>query len=564
MKKQFAFRVGTSAFACLRRLLLACAAAAMLVSCASDQRVEPAPPAVPPAIEEAPQVAAQPIPESAPTVDTREEIIERGTGGFIGSARGRGAGDSTPGDIDLRFDGADIREFVRTVLGDLLGVNYLIDTAVTGTVTFQTTRPIRQEELLPLFEEILGTNNARLVRDGTLYKVVPRASAAGQADVVTGRDATAGIRTQVIPLRFIAAAEMQRILQSVVADQSALRTDSARNLIIVSGTAAEVQAVQDTIGIFDVDWLRGMSLGLYPLDNVDPTTLESELTRVLSATAGQEDGSPLGGIVRLVPLERLTSLLVVSSTPAGLREVEVWIRRLDQPGESAGQRLYVYPVQNAKATELADILGHIFQSRASARAEATATTSREPAMSNRGGVVAPGLTPVQIGPRPIGPGGPAAAAPAAPESSDGLALVDGGSLEIIADDVRNALVVLATPEQYRMVESAVRKLDIVPLQVLIEARILEVALRDNLSYGVEWFFHNNDINGGEGRSRGALDLGEPGIAGLAPGFAYTIIDTADNVRFALNLLAEESDVNVLSAPSLMVLDNQTATINVGD
>jgi general secretion pathway protein D len=110
----------------------------------------------------------------------------------------------------------------------------------------------------------------------------------------------------------------------------------------------------------------------------------------------------------------------------------------------------------------------------------------------------------------------------------------------------------------------VRKLDVVPLQVLIEARILEVALRDDLSYGVEWFFHNNDINGGEGRSRGALDLGEPGIAGLAPGFAYTIIDTADNVRFALNLLAEESDVNVLSAPSLMVLDNQTATINVGD
>jgi general secretion pathway protein D len=115
-----------------------------------------------------------------------------------------------------------------------------------------------------------------------------------------------------------------------------------------------------------------------------------------------------------------------------------------------------------------------------------------------------------------------------------------------------------------MVESAVRKLDVVPLQVLIEARILEVALRDDLSYGVEWFFQNTDIDSGEGRSRGTLDSGAPGIAGLAPGFAYTIIDTADRVRFALNLLASESDVNVLSSPSLMVLDNQTATINVGD
>jgi general secretion pathway protein D len=557
-----------SALATVRRALLASAGAAALMSCASDQRVEPA--AAPPAptiVEQVPQAAAEAAPASPPPVDTREEIIERGSGAFIGAARGRGAGDTTPGDIDLRFDATDIREFVRAVLGDLLGVNYLIDPGVTGTVTFQTTRPIRDDELLPVFEQILAANGAALIRDGDLYQVVPRAAAARQTDLVIGRDSTAGIRTQVIPLRFIAATEMQRILESVVADPSALRSDSARNLIIVSGTAAEVQAVQDTIGIFDVDWLRGMSLGLYPLDNVDPATLEAELTRVLSATAGQADENPLGGIVRLVPLERLTSLLVVSSTPAGLREVEVWIRRLDQPGESAGQRLYVYPVQNAKATELADVLGNIFQSRASARGDASASAALGPAGAPRIGGVAPGLTPVQIGPRPLDPGGPAppnAAAQAGAESSDGLALVDGSSLEIIADDVRNALVILGTPEQYRMVESAIRKLDVVPLQVLIEARILEVALRDDLSYGVEWFFQNNNINGGEGRSRGALDLGAPGIAGLAPGFSYTIIDTAEDVRLALNLLAEESDVNVLSAPSLMVLDNQTATINVGD
>jgi general secretion pathway protein D len=347
-----------------------------------------------------------------------------------------------------------------------------------------------------------------------------------------------------------------------------LRNDTARNLIIVSGTAAEVQAVQDTIGIFDVDWLRGMSLGLFPLDNVDPVTLEAELARVLSATAGQGDGDLLGGIVRLVPLERLTSLLVVSSTPAGLREVEVWIRRLDQPGESAGQRLYVYPVQNAKATELADILGSIFQSRARARGtDLPAASAASPAAGPRVGAVAPGSTPVQLGPRPPGSAflSPLATAPPpAIEPADGLALVDGGSLEIIADDIRNALVILATPEQYRMVESAVRKLDVVPLQVLIEARILEVALRDDLSYGVEWFFQNNNIDSGAGRSRGTLDTGSPGIAGLVPGFAYTIIDSADRVRFALNLLATESDVNILSSPSLMVLDNQTATINVGD
>lgn len=552
----------------LARGLLFCAVTAGAASCASDRPVEGAVTVLAPTFEPASQAASQAGPEPATVtpIDTREEIIERSTGGFIGAGRTRGAGDATPGDINLRFDATDIREFVGAVLGDILGVNYLIDPMVAGTVTVQTTRPIRNEELLPLFEQILAANGAALVREGTLYQVVPLAEATRQADLVTSRDVTTGVRTQVIPLRFIASAEMRRILESVVADPSTLRNDPARNLIIVSGTASEVQAVQDTIGIFDVDWLRGMSLGLYPLDNVDPVTLEAELARVLSATAGQEDGGLLGGIVRLVPLERLTSLLVVSSTPAGLREVEVWIRRLDQPGESAGQRLYVYPVQNAKATELADILGSIFDSRASSRAADAPTLGAAGAAAGpRLGAVAPGLTPVQIGPQPPSalPGSLVAAAPAAGEA-DGLALVDGGSLEIIADDVRNALVILATPEQYRMVESAVRKLDLVPLQVLIEARILEVALRDDLSYGVEWFFQNNDINGGAGRSRGTLDTGSSGIAGLVPGFAYTIIDNADRVRFALNLLATESDVNILSSPSLMVLDNQTATINVGD
>jgi general secretion pathway protein D len=415
-----------------------------------------------------------------------------------------------------------------------------------------------------------------------MYRVVPRAQAPRKADLVTGGASAAGYRTEVIPLRFISAAEMQRILESVVADPASLRTDPARNLIMISGTAAEVQAVQDTIGLFDVDWMRGMSLGLYPLHNVDPITLESELKKVLSAATGQAEGGGNGvldGIVRLVPLERLTSLLVVSSTPAGLREVEVWIRRLDQPAESAGQRLYVYPVQNAKASELADILSGIFQSRSSARSSSPTTT---PGAAQRagiggqarrsggagGGAVAPNLAPVQIRPQGAPAGGPprmaANTAVTGDVATDGITLVDGSSLQIIADDTRNALVILGSAEQYKMIESALHQLDIVPLQVMIEARILEVVLRDDLSYGVEWFFQNNNLSSGDRRSRGTLDLGAAGISALAPGFSYTVIDTADRVRFALNLLASESDVNVLSSPTLMVLDNQTATINVGD
>lgn len=530
-------------------------------------------------------------PSADATPNGREEIIERGTGSFIGALQARGEREAQAGDINLRFQNTDVKEFSQVVLGDLLGVNYVIDPMVTGTVTIQTTVPITQEQLLPLFEEILSINGAALVRTNDLYRVVSLAGATRDARLASpGRGDVSGFRTQVIPLRFIAAEEMRTILESVIGDPSYIRVDPARNLIIASGSASEIQMIQDAIDVFDVDWLRGMSIGLYPLDNVNPTTLEAELRQVLAATTGEEGDNILGGLVRLVPLERLTSLLVVSSTTSALREVEIWIRRLDQPAESAGQRLYVYPVQNAKATELADILGSIFQSR-SMRGRQTESTAfdraSEVSRQLAPGRLAPGLSPVQIMPGSgLTPEGgrlstalqrqavmPNTAVPStavatredgtASTSDQGLAFTGASTIEIIADDVRNALVILASPQDYRMVESAIRKLDLVPLQVLIEASILEVVLRDDLTYGVEWFFRGT-IDHGEKPTFGALDLGAPGISALAPGFSYSVVDNADQVRAALNLLASESEINVLSTPSLMVLDNHTATINVGD
>lgn len=532
--------------------------AAALVSCAVE-----------PVQQDAAQQPAQPPPsaprqtegEQAPPIpaDTREEIIERGSGVFIGAVPERAAAEPSEGDINLRFQNTELKEFAAVVLGDLLGVNYIIDPAVSGLVTIQTSTPITSEELLPLFEEILAINGAALVRTDNLYRVVSLASYRGSAPLATpGIGGAEGIRTHVIPLRFIAAEEMRRILETVVGDPNSIRIDPARNLVIVTGTRGEVEAVRDAIAVFDVDWLRGMSLGLYPLDHVSPAVLEAELRQVLNAASGKEGGGPLDGLVRFVPLDRLGSLLVVSSTATALREVEVWIRRLDRPGESTDQRLYVYPVQNAKAVELAEILGGIFSTRSASSARSGVGSA---ASSTR---LAPGLTPVQIGSDGSRPFSATESPMGAADTGDGGLLVSTNSpIEIIADDVRNALVILASAQDYQMIESAIGKLDVVPLQVLIEARILEVVLRDDLNYGVEWFFRNS-LDARTKTRLGTLDLGSPGIGPLAPGFSYTIVDQADDVRFALNLLAEEATINVLSSPSLMALDNQTATINVGD
>ena len=482
----------------------------------------------------------------------REEIIERGRGAFVRPGAAPAPIAQNAGPFNLSFDGVDIREFIQVVLGDLIGVNYVIDSDVSGVVTLFTNTPIQSDRLMPFFEQILAMNRAVLIETEGLYRVVSAENArvGGGVPAAVQSPNALGLLTQIIPLEFISAQEMITVLESMVADPSTLRADTARNLLFATGTQPEIQTIIDAVEIFDVDWLRGMSVGLFPLDHVAPNTLAEELTTVLDGlTGGATDGS-LGGLVRVVPMERLTSLLVVSSTPGALREVETWLRRLDRPGESAGRRLFVYPVQNATATELADILGNIFQGGA------------DPDGAPDAPGLAPGLTPVEITPG-LTPTQLTQQVVDTGSGGGGLALSPGGAIEVIADDIRNALVVLASPQDYQVVESAIRRLDIVPLQVLIEASIVEVSLRDNLAFGVEWFFENN-LDDNANPAAGIFDGGSSGIGPLSPGFSYTAVDSADRVRFVLNALATESEVNILSAPSLMVLDNQEATINVGD
>ena len=545
-----------------RLVLLSLAGLLLLGACARggpSGALKPAPSRVEPVAAYYPEPAPRqgeavfPRGESAPAA--RRKMVEPASGPFIRAPRpARAAATSAEGDITLNFQGTDINEFVKVILSDLLQRSFVIDPEVRGSVTMETAQPLRRADLFPLLEEILAINKAAIIEADGIYRILPRPKAArGNLSPLTADiELEGGYSVRVVPLQYIAAPEMGKILEPFVAEGGELRIDKPRNMVIIGGTPGELARLQDTIDIFDVDWLRGMSVGLYPLDHVGPATLKRELDAILG---GMEGGGPdelLGGLVRTVALERLNSILLISATPAALGRTETWLYRLDRPGERAGQNLYVYEVQNAKAVEIAKILSEVFSGQGQ-------TEAAPPSL-------APGTTPVAItsvteaaieedAPLPVEAGAPGA-------GGRELAVPAAGSVEIIADDTRNALVILATAQDYRMIAAAIRKLDVVPLQVLIEASILEVTLAGDLDYGIEWFF-SNQIGRGRG-GQGALDLGGAGVSALAPGFAYTIVNSAANVKVALNALESESEVNVLSAPSLMVLDNQTARINVGD
>ncbi len=490
-----------------------------------------------------------------------EEYI--GTGVFVRQTRVRKkpSGEAPAGNITFNFADTDIREVIQTVLGNILQANYTIHPNVQGTVTIRTSEPLAREAVIPTLESLLRLNNVALVDDNGQYRVEPMEGAARTGIALqSGRrvgPARKGFGLRVVPLRYVAAPEMQKILEPMVAANAIMNVDAARNLMILSGTQAELDNMVETVRLFDVDWLRGNSFALYPVQTPDVEKLSGELSTIF----GLEEESPMTGMVQFLPIERLSSILVISKQPIYLKQAGVWIDRLDRGEVSAGKRLFVYYVQNGRAVDLATVLKDIFQG------ETTTPVQAE---------LAPGLAPAEIGDanasqdtdntgQQSAASQPQAAEAAAPAPTPisvravegAIDVADIGEVRIIADEASNALVILASARDYRMIESAIRKLDVVPLQVMIEATIADVTLTDDLRYGIQWFLQSGNFSGTLSSATGGT------VSQVFPGFSFLYAGGQD-ARSVLNALTEVTNVRMISSPLLMVLDNQSATLQVGD
>ncbi|MGI9335839.1 MAG: type II secretion system secretin GspD [Gammaproteobacteria bacterium] len=490
--------------------------------------------------------------EPGPSGSTAE-YYDPGTGRFVRSPGAAAPPPQAKGDVTLNFENTNLLEVIKVVLGDLLGHNYVIDPQVQGTVTLQTSEPLSREDLLPTLAMLLRMNGAALVERAGTYQVLPLDQATrGRITAQLGGAQSAlprGYGVRILPLRFVSATEMQQILEPFAPPGAIVRVDIARNLLVLAGTPAELDGMTDTVRVFDVDWLDGMSVALFTPDFVDAKTLADELNNVFNTS---DTAAPLTGLLRIVPIERLNALLVVTPQPQYLGKVREWVARLDRDTGAVGQRLYIYQVENGKASDVAEVLTQVFEDDDSER--------RRPAAQ-----LAPGLESVEIeSPETDSGDEPAVSRTQRTAAFGGEAngfSIDSGPVKIIPDDINNALVIKATADQYRQIVQALRRLDAVPMQVFIEATIAEVSLNGDLSLGLEWFF-NNKVGGKQGI--GTLDLGAAGIEALAPGFSYAITTGGGDPRVVLNVLSEETKVNVVSSPTLMVLNNQEASIQVGD
>ncbi len=531
--------------------------------------------------------------------DGEHARIYKGTGIVV---RGQGVGGQLPpgaaapqkgGPVVLNFEGADLREVVRNILGDILNEAYTIDPNVGGQVTIRTTAGIPREALPATLETLLRMNGATMVRENNLWKIVPQTAAVrGNVTAQLGnstRALPAGFSVQIVPLKWVGAAEMAKILEPFAKDAQAVRPDVTRNLLILSGTEEELRHLRETIDLFDIDWMAGMSAGVFTLQNADVKTVSQELDKVI----GDKAASPLTGILRIIPIERMNALLVISPNPEYIEQAKKWIERLDS-GSGEGVRFYVYNLQNQRAEHVAPLLQQAFTGQVT-QPQAPSAPTVAPG-TPAGTIVSPPSfqsQPTMTPNTPAASAAPAAAAAAgavvgSSAARRALTGAEGGegvvrNIQVVADKDQNTILIVATPAEYSIIEQALRKLDVPSRQVMIDVTIAEVKLTDSLQFGIDWVFKGGAPSGrGSGGSfnqpqnkpfnpaiqptTSAAGAAASGLAVAAQGFSY-LINNANfpgGVQAVLNLLDTYGNTKVVANPHLAALDNQKATIKAGN
>jgi general secretion pathway protein D len=537
--------------------------------------MSPGSPALSPAMEETTRI--QPA-GTGPTAH-----LYKGTGVVVKGLQPGGGlppGPATPpagSGVVLNFEGADLREVVRNILGDILNETYTIDPAVGGTVTIRTSSGIPRDALPATLETLLRMNGATMVKSGGIYMVVPQAAAIrGNITPQLGnstRSLPPGFSVQIVPLRYVGVREMLRLLEPFAKDAQAVRPDELRNMLVLSGTERELRHLMDTIDMFDIDWMAGMSAGVFTLQNSDVKQVMTELEKIV----GDRNASPITGILKIVPIERMNALLVVTPQPAYLEEVKKWIDRLDRASETGGGlQFYVYHLQNTRAERLAPLLQQAFTGRVTQQAAAAAPTL---APGTPAGTI---VNPPAFNPQPlVNVVPPATPVPAAAPPATGAATAGTGivrNLQVVADKDNNTLLLVATPAEYSVIDAALKRLDTQQRQVIIDVTIAQIQLTDELNFGVEWLFKGGAPSGrGSGGLVSGVLVNKPAVstlptasdstsAALVKGFTYIINNTnfPGGIQAALHLLDTYGSTKIVANPQVAALDNQKATIKSGE
>jgi general secretion pathway protein D len=491
--------------------------------------------------------------------------------------------DAASDGYDLNFENAPVTTVAKVILGDILGVGYTIDPRVQGTITLASGRAVSKADVLFVLENALRMSNVAMVRDRNGYRLIPAADATGSGFVDTDEATRAGYGISVVPLRYVSAQAMLKLLDGFGIKPNSVRVDNGRNLVVIQGTGPERRAAVDTMLSFDGDWMRGQSVGVFPIRNSTPDPIVTELEKITDSG----EGGLSQNLIKFQSVARLNAILVVTRKPEYLKTVATWIKRLDA-SDTAGVSLRVYPLHYGSAKQVAGLLNEILVGRGAggldsaqsqiapgggvsvassggplsalsaqppmAMAQAGAggaTAAARPAGASGGGAVATttGTNDVSQG----GPGG--AGGTLGGRSADSIV----PNIRITPDITNNSILVYASQETQHIVEQTLRQIDRPPMQVAIDATVAEVTLNDALTYGVQYFLNTHNV----GLVSTLSSTATTALSGVFPGLNLFLGQSTSMPNVVIDALHNVTEVRVLSNPSLVVLNNQAATLQVG-
>ena len=517
----------------------------------------------------------------------------------------------------MNFEDAEVKDVAQAVLGNVLGLSYTIAPNVAGHITISSSAPQNRTELLGTLETALSMQGLSLTRTGSSFRIAPLMLGGGTLD--DSGNAT-GFGISVVPLRYTSVASMNKLLSGFVVEADGVKIDSSRNTVIIRGPGPRRSEIVRAIKAFDGDWMHQQSVSMFELKRARPDEVIDELTRVFD---NDKEGD-LSGVIQFKAVKRLRSIMVISKNDTLIHRAGAWIHRLDHEDTSETSSIFVYRPRYRDARELAKLVngllgngssgGNTDSSRGGVQFQQSGGGFGGSSSSGSSGggnnSSSSNMTTASFGGSGGGSSSGGASLGAGNSSSGGSGSAFGGlggagssglkgeladpveagdnqgggtglKLKLTADTGNNTLVAYTDGETYRKVETVLRQLDIPPLQVAVNVIIAEVQLNDELKYGVQFFlnqsaksvgsvgFSTSSVSPTSVVSSTASSVAGAATSGLTSGLTGNsgfnfISGGQSSPNVIISALDSISKVHILSTPSIVVMENKAATLEVGN
>ena len=451
-----------------------------------------------------------------------------------------------PDVVELNYEQADLR-LVLEQLAESLDISILIDPSIDKRISIRTSpdRPLQRDDIWPLIRLLTRDAGIFLERVGDVYNA-RMINSSLPADIIGPDSSAETVNSQVMqitPLTYVSTETAVEALGPLLAPEGSVSQLGSRDLLMITASDFLLQRANELLMLIDADPFSNQGIHLYQLSNANAPEVAEELVEILELIEGASPAYQVRGI------ERINAILVTAPASRGFEEISRWVEILDADSQEQVEQLFMYKVKNLDALELAETLSTVFEEEDDPLTPPNIGRSDTLNIVDTLAAEASQTATAETGQVPLTTGG---------TSANG-AVSANLTVKIVADEATNSLLIRSTARDYRQLLTTISQLDVVPLQVMVNAVIAQITLTDDTRFGVDWSrVAGNTLN--PISSNTTTDFA-PNLNGLM--FTRGFIDGSARVDATLEAIAQNNEVRLLARPSLTVGNNQEGEIQIG-